>query len=548
MLEKFNDDFSRQGSRQLNEEATDSIDLNDDSGADGTVVVIAVVAAIIVCICCGVFLLMKGSDSSDAPKGTTEPDSHAVRDTAAAATTTAHSGAKVRTATGDPLAAYAQGPDVHAAQYSQGATAEGMSGSGRPTRGVKAEGKGTGNRPDLTRGQATSLAEAVFRGNAAAIANFTRDINEKVQGSFTALYIAARNNDVASAKQLLLHGADVNACTRGGSTALCRAAQSGNAEVLKVILEHPNVEINKQRGAGRTALFLAVQNGHQECVQLLLDNGAAVDLRALDSTNQRKWTAQQFADQRVRTTTTNAGSKMQSDASDQTRYDNIAAMLQAASMDEVQSTSPTAVILGHSHSETAAPAASGAEAGAGGLVSHKAAPNPVADQTTVRGVPVVPHRDHGDMDDSASDDSDAESTSGSSRDRHIPAPTENKLASLMSAGVIAATADTHGAVAGNTTGGARLAHPVAVTPAGTSNGGLKRIPSQPRVAVAASGATAPVVPPRAETQSTIDTSSSDSERCEAQLRSSHLFRVLTRGTVPCLRLRQQHGRQRCGGS
>ena len=472
-------------------EVADSVDLAADAEAGGAIVIIAVIASVVVCVCCGLPMLRKTSaasmeakqpnnaaanDRSGSRRGA-RGDAEAVADDPFGTTTygarAAHAGQSMDASTQHQ---HAQQVSLHAEM--------GTSASGRVAeRDVKAHGQANERRRNL------SLAEAVFCGQATAIAQFARDVNEKVQGSFTPLYIAARNNDVASVKQLLHYGADVNASTRGGSTALCRAAQGGNAAVLRVMLEHPNIEINKQRGAGRTALFLAVQNGHQECVQLLLDNGAAVNLSVLDPTNQKSWTAQQYADRRATLALASSGASSAANSErGQAQYATIAAMLRANSLDDVQSRSD-------SSKKTTAPAPAalptpGGGGGGGGFLpppppppaapppAHATAPSATPAAASVRadargppapavparpsmsqGAPVVPRRDHGDLTDSgsgsgSSSDSDSDSTGGVRSIKPAVAPippdyrthhrgedngngNEPRLASLMTLGVAA---------------------------------------------------------------------------------------------------------------
>ena len=93
--------------------------------------------------------------------------------------------------------------------------------------------------------------------------------------SCSELHLAARNNDARRIQQLLGKGEDVNCTTQGGSTPLCRAAQSGALAAMKVLLNDPNISVGHQRqGQGRSALFLAAQFGHVECVELLLEYSA----------------------------------------------------------------------------------------------------------------------------------------------------------------------------------------------------------------------------------------------------------------------------------
>ena len=162
----------------------------------------------------------------------------------------------------------------------------------------------------------------------------------------------------------------------------------------------------------------------------------------------------------------------------------------------------------------AAAAGAGPTAAAGGV---RTLPHPATDKTTARiSVPVIPERDHGDLDDSASDYSDPSSTGGGTQDTLASVPTENRLASLMTAGVMATTASSN---SGNAAGGARHALAAVGTPGDKTNGRFSRAVTQSRVASTASSVAAPILPPRQATSVTgghgndSETSSSDSERC-----------------------------------
>ena len=111
---------------------------------------------------------------------------------------------------------------------------------------------------------------------------------------FSDLYLAARINDARKIQQLLGRGEDVNWASRGGSTPLCRAAQSGSVSALRVLLNDPNVIIEHRRKGGRTALFIAAQFAHVECVELLLEYGANPGTNVVVDGCQ--WTALDFVD------------------------------------------------------------------------------------------------------------------------------------------------------------------------------------------------------------------------------------------------------------
>jgi hypothetical protein len=88
------------------------------------------------------------------------------------------------------------------------------------------------------------------------------------------LLTAARKGDFATVKSLLDRGADVNAKSPYGSTALLFASDHGHAEVVKLLLDRgadPNIEDTFYH---QTALSWAAQKRRPEIAKLLLDKGA----------------------------------------------------------------------------------------------------------------------------------------------------------------------------------------------------------------------------------------------------------------------------------
>lgn len=100
------------------------------------------------------------------------------------------------------------------------------------------------------------------------------DINEE-------LLTAGRKGDAEAVKALLAKGADVNAKTRYGATALSYAADKGHLGVVRILLDHgANVNV-KDTFYGETPLGWAAYRGHTDIVKLLLDKGAEAKAGAL---------------------------------------------------------------------------------------------------------------------------------------------------------------------------------------------------------------------------------------------------------------------------
>lgn len=127
------------------------------------------------------------------------------------------------------------------------------------------------------------------------------------------VFTAARVDDVATMKQYIAAGADLNASDENGATALSIAAYRGNTEMVRLLLDSgatfeigvfhvaiaqskDNTEIvqafidhgadlnqKAESGNGHTALMFAAEFGHIEVGKLLLANGAYID--AVDNYN-----------------------------------------------------------------------------------------------------------------------------------------------------------------------------------------------------------------------------------------------------------------------
>jgi outer membrane protein assembly factor BamB len=93
------------------------------------------------------------------------------------------------------------------------------------------------------------------------------DLNEE-------LWSAAKKGDAAAVEAILSRGADINAKTPYGATALFFAADKGHAEAVRVLLKHkadPNV---KDTFYQSSVLNWASSKGHAEIVGALLESGA----------------------------------------------------------------------------------------------------------------------------------------------------------------------------------------------------------------------------------------------------------------------------------
>jgi hypothetical protein len=88
------------------------------------------------------------------------------------------------------------------------------------------------------------------------------------------LLAAVRKGDAARVKALLEQGANVNAKSPYGATGLFFAADRGNMEIMKILLDHGADVKVKDTFYGATAVTWAVNKGNADMVTLLLQKGA----------------------------------------------------------------------------------------------------------------------------------------------------------------------------------------------------------------------------------------------------------------------------------
>jgi len=106
----------------------------------------------------------------------------------------------------------------------------------------------------------------------------------------TPIMRAARSGDAASVRVLLEHGADLTLATKDGNTALLfaagvgyrdkntRGSESDALEALKICVDH-GMDINQANAKGEAALHGAALRGADTIVQYLVDHGAKIDAK-----------------------------------------------------------------------------------------------------------------------------------------------------------------------------------------------------------------------------------------------------------------------------
>jgi ankyrin repeat protein len=72
---------------------------------------------------------------------------------------------------------------------------------------------------------------------------------------------------------LINNGADVNASSNNGDTALMWASRFGHIDIARLLIDN-SADVNAKDDNGRTALKYASNNGHTDIIELLKSKGA----------------------------------------------------------------------------------------------------------------------------------------------------------------------------------------------------------------------------------------------------------------------------------
>ncbi len=100
----------------------------------------------------------------------------------------------------------------------------------------------------------------------------------------TPLIVAARDNHTEIVSELLKAGAKVRVedwVFKGAP--IHKATYNGNPEILKILIEHPDIDIDIQGAInGYTPLHDALWHGYAECAEILVNAGARLDLKGHD--------------------------------------------------------------------------------------------------------------------------------------------------------------------------------------------------------------------------------------------------------------------------
>ncbi|KAH8429780.1 uncharacterized protein LDX57_007452 [Aspergillus melleus] len=145
---------------------------------------------------------------------------------------------------------------------------------GRTALHLAAANPDTGKRETTKRGTVTWLEFLLHP-------ELAFDVNARDHQGVTPLHLAAATSDF-NTRQLMDHGADIQAKTILGRTALHYAAAAGHPNSVGLLLEAyvaQSLTVDDISVEGRTALHEAAKSGRYESVKLLLDAGSRVNIR-----------------------------------------------------------------------------------------------------------------------------------------------------------------------------------------------------------------------------------------------------------------------------
>eukprot|EP01041_Mallomonas_annulata_P008882 gene8882-18393_t len=113
----------------------------------------------------------------------------------------------------------------------------------------------------------------------------------------TVLIKASQNGhkDITSfiLKNIHIHNININHRNNHGWTALILACWNNHIHVAQLLLLQVKVDVNIQDYNGRTALIKAIQNNNKDIVQLLLQREVSLDIRDQDGYSALAWSIQQ---------------------------------------------------------------------------------------------------------------------------------------------------------------------------------------------------------------------------------------------------------------
>eukprot|EP01045_Picozoa_sp_COSAG04_P042986 COSAG04_NODE_13859_length_589_cov_1.483673_1_plen_196_part_11 len=90
----------------------------------------------------------------------------------------------------------------------------------------------------------------------------------------TPLYLAAQHGQMEAAKLLLESRADTSLANSKGATAICVAAEQGHEAVTRLLVEEGGMSVHGRLVCGSNVLWLAAKGGHSGVVTYLLSQNA----------------------------------------------------------------------------------------------------------------------------------------------------------------------------------------------------------------------------------------------------------------------------------
>ena len=99
-------------------------------------------------------------------------------------------------------------------------------------------------------------------------------LNTPYNGNWCCIHYASYSGHSRILQELMELSADCNAITADHWTPLQISCYQGHLECVKIIISHPQVNINKMTSERGTGLHLAASCGHTEIVRVLLENSA----------------------------------------------------------------------------------------------------------------------------------------------------------------------------------------------------------------------------------------------------------------------------------
>ncbi|XP_076680396.1 ankyrin repeat-rich membrane spanning isoform X3 [Andrena cerasifolii] len=139
-----------------------------------------------------------------------------------------------------------------------------------------------------------NLASYITDDNLAGLQNFLENkkvlVDDRDENGSTALILAAAKGKIHFVRELINHGADVNAEDGDNWTALLCAAKEGHTDVCLELLEH-GADLEHRDMGGWTALMWATYKGRSPTVTMLLARGADVNAHGNFHISSLLWAA-----------------------------------------------------------------------------------------------------------------------------------------------------------------------------------------------------------------------------------------------------------------